>query len=777
MDDPKQASHSKLAIDEINEWDADDLLKWIDQERPGLLKGEGLERFKTANINKNIFVNSAGDMGFFRNECELSVGISKSLAMLASEVAKGKTTGPETRKRKHTPEMAPSPKRTRVDNGSLIINGELEYFRSGAKDFPNLLQREGQAYFDRTGYISKLGKLDEFILFCRPRRFGKTLTIRMLEHFHGLQYADEHRWLYKGLDVQKDIDERKVSPGKYFVLTFDFSEVNASPDLTEANKALMTSLNGAIKDFYNQYAVYLGGNFTDLCQHIDSENPNSSLKNCAMVVRNAIEQDDRLAGIERIYVLVDEYDAFPNNYIKPPKTARETGVDWDDTQVGRTFKSFWSMMKRLCARGDIRRIFITGISPLSLSSLGSAFNVTKNVSFNKNLAGLCGLTYSDLEDALKGIYEDPEVYNGFLSEMTKFFNGYHFCKDKTVETVYNTETCLAYLQCRIDGDTPETRDPENSEVSEQFLNRFAASTPVIRDFEKALECDGKGNFMPVEYDRFRPEFTLRDLNEDEDYSSWRSLTIYFGGLTFHPEKPTTHLKIPNRVAADRIALAVLRKYGLCNSLSEALRYLVDYGELEQTLGCYRELMMQRDVTTQDLTQTNEAAHRDSFYFSLLQNHFLAPRAEFKVIKPNKTNGRIDLILQVPGQLIVTEWKFYRINFLDIEGVDRYATLAKADILRNYDLSKILELKFATWDIHHQGTIGSWVMANEARQLRDYIKSTEIQQKVEKDSLELQAHFVIVVGSRHILLWDMDKEGNLAAEPRLVQAPSRSKRTG
>ncbi|KIX03383.1 uncharacterized protein Z518_06935 [Rhinocladiella mackenziei CBS 650.93] len=669
----------------------------------------------------------------------------------ASEMGKFDGAGPETRKRKHAPEMAPSPKRTRVDNGGLIINGELKYFRSGAKDFPHLLQREGQAYFDRTGYISTAFSMQMNIDGCT-------------------RYAT-------GLDVQKDIDERKVNPGKYFVLKFDFSKINPHPDLTEANEALIKMLNSSIEWFYEEYTAYLGGKSEALSQDIDSKEPNISLKKCVKSVRRAIKNDEQLAGIKGIYVLVDEYDAFPNNYLEPPKTVGRPKIAWEDTAVGRTFKSFWATIKSLCADGIIQRIFITGISPLSLSVLGSGFNVARNTSFDKDLAGLCGLTYSDLEDALKGIYEDPEVYNGFLSEMTKFFHGYHFCNDETVETVYNTETCLAYLQRRIERKTPETRDPENSEVSEQFLKRFAASTPVIRDFEKALECDGKGNFMPVEYDRFRPEFTLRDLNEDEDYSSWRSLTIYFGGLTFHPEKPTTHLKIPNRVAADRIALAVLRKYGLCNSLSEALRYPVDYGELEQTLGCYRELMMQRDVTTQDLTQTHEAAHRDSFYFSLLQNHFLAPRAEFKVIKPNKTNGRIDLILQIPGQLIVTEWKFYRINFLNIQDGDTYAHLAKADILRDYNLSKILQLRFATWDSHHEGTIRSWVIGNEARQLRDYIKSTEIQQKVEKDSLKLQAHFVIVVGSRHILLWDMDKEGNLAAEPRLVQVPSRSKQTG
>ncbi|KIX01367.1 uncharacterized protein Z518_09092 [Rhinocladiella mackenziei CBS 650.93] len=771
MDDPKQASHSKLAIDEINEWDADDLLKWIDQERPGLLKGEGLERFKTANINKNIFVNSAGDMGFFRNECELSVGISKSLAMLASEVAKGKTTGPETRKRKHTPEMAPSPKRTRVDNGSLIINGELEYFRSGAKDFPNLLQREGQAYFDRTGYISKLGKLDEFMLFCRPRRFGKTLTIRMLEHFHGLQYADEHRWMYKGLDVQKDIDERKVSPGKYFVLTFDFSRINASPDLTEANKALVNFLNDAIENFYRRYAAYLGGNFTALCQHINSEAPNTSLVRCAKVVGDAIEQDDRLAGIERIYVLVDEYDAFPNNYIKPPKTVREPGVDWDDTKVGHTFKSFWSTMKSLCAEGDIRRIFITGISPLSLSSLGSAFNVTNNVSFNKNLAGLCGLTSSDLKDALGEIYKDREDHSGFLSEMTEFFNGYHFCQDKEVETVYNTETCLSYLQSRIEGETPRTRDPQNSEISEQFLRLSAGSASVIKDLQNALKCDEEGNFTPLKYLNFKLEFTLRNLSEVGDGSSWRSLLVYFGGLTFHPENPTTQLKIPNRVAADRIALAILEKYDLRNSLEEALLHLVEHGELEPTLGCYRELMMQRNITADDLTKKTEEHHRDSIYFCLLRNRFLVPWPEFKVTKQDGTNGRIDLLVQVPGRLIVTEWKFYRINYLNVTGCD---SIAKAKELRQYKLNRILALEFMHWDKHHHGTTKSQVTEKDGPQLRGYIKSADVRRRVNEESLELQAHLVIVVGSRHILLWDMDKDGNLAAEPRLVHMPSRSK---
>ena len=67
------------------------------------------------------------------------------------------------------------------------------------------------------------------------------------------------------------------------------------------------------------------------------------------------------------------------------------------------------------------------------------------------------------------------------------------------------------------------------------------------------------------------------------------------------------------------------------------------------------------------------------------------------------------------------------------------------------------------------------MGNEGPQLGDYIKSTKVQQLVVERSLELQAHLVIIVGSRHILLWDMDKEANLAPEPRLIVIPSRSNR--
>ena len=93
-----------------------------------------------------------------------------------------------------------------------------------------------------------------------------------------------------------------------------------------------------------------------------------------------------------------------------------------------------------------------------------------------------------------------------------------------------------------------------------------------------------------------------------------------------------HMKIPNQIATKRIIDAVLTKFQLRNSLSEGLLRFVDNGELDQVLGCYQQLMTQRDVTLEGLTKTSETQHRDSFYFCLIKNHLLVPNAKVQVTK-------------------------------------------------------------------------------------------------------------------------------------------------
>ena len=89
----KQASQAKPTIEEIKNWDADELLEWIQQNRPKLLKGDILEKFRAEDISGDVFLHHAGDVEFFNKKCNLPSGTSERLANLASELAGGETAG------------------------------------------------------------------------------------------------------------------------------------------------------------------------------------------------------------------------------------------------------------------------------------------------------------------------------------------------------------------------------------------------------------------------------------------------------------------------------------------------------------------------------------------------------------------------------------------------------------------------------------------------------------------------------------------------------------
>jgi hypothetical protein len=73
-------------IQEVKDWDANELLQWIQKERPKLLTGRILDKFKEAYISGYAFLRHAGDEKFFRDNCQLPPGISDDLASLAEDL-------------------------------------------------------------------------------------------------------------------------------------------------------------------------------------------------------------------------------------------------------------------------------------------------------------------------------------------------------------------------------------------------------------------------------------------------------------------------------------------------------------------------------------------------------------------------------------------------------------------------------------------------------------------------------------------------------------------
>jgi hypothetical protein len=120
---------------------------------------------------------------------------------------------------------------------------------------------------------------------------------------------------------------------------------------------------------------------------------------------------------------------------------------WSDAEPFRILKAFWSNVKAgKKSYYGIKRVYITGVTPLLLSDLLSGANDQENISFIPNISTICGLTRSDVQGALRVICDNKGEVQKHLRELEYHANGYHFCQERSVEPVFNTHTVLSYLQ-------------------------------------------------------------------------------------------------------------------------------------------------------------------------------------------------------------------------------------------------------------------------------------------------------------------------------------------
>jgi hypothetical protein len=119
---------------------------------------------------------------------------------------------------------------------------------------------------------------------------------------------------------------------------------------------------------------------------------------------------------------------------------------WSNTDPFNLLKSFWSNVKAGKSAYGIKKVYITGVTPLLLNDVISGGNDHENISFSPQISAICGLTQSDVLEALRIIYNSKEEVQKHFEELKQHANGYHFCDERKVDPVFNTQTALSYLQ-------------------------------------------------------------------------------------------------------------------------------------------------------------------------------------------------------------------------------------------------------------------------------------------------------------------------------------------
>ena len=402
-------------------------------------------------------------------------------------------------------------------------------FPYGLSDFGTLIQ-EGYWYQDRTDRIASLEQAGKQLIFLRPRRFGKSLLLSMLEHYYDLNRADRFEALFGHLAVGRVPTALR---NQYFVMKWDFSLVQAHGEVADIKAALHQHLNDRISAFRQRYAPHFTSPIV-----IQPDNALSSWESAL----SAVSQTDH-----KLYLLIDEYDNFANEVLMADRDGsrdRYEALLYGEGLLKTVFKA----VKAAAGGLGLDRVFITGVSPIVLSDMTSGYNVGENIYLLPQFNDLCGFTAVEVETLLTRLTAEGAPWSPAeaLATMRTFYNGYRFSEDAS-ESLYNPTLSLYFLKALgQQGQYPRRMLDENLAMDRNKLLYIARLPQGEELLIEALSGDDRV-LIPELVQRFGVEDVLRAV---KDQPFMASLLYFFGILTLAGEGPLAKLvlRIPNLVA-------------------------------------------------------------------------------------------------------------------------------------------------------------------------------------------------------------------------------------
>ena len=390
--------------------------------------------------------------------------------------------------------------------------GRIPY---GISNFRRIMEN-GQIYVDKTHYLEKLENLGaEYIIFLRPRRFGKSLFTSVLYNY----YDKNSQHLFNELFSDTYIGQNKTTDANnYYILKFNFSGMS-SDDLKSLKESFFIKTKSVIESFIEYYNLEI-----NLSKKIDE---------AANLLSSFLEKvKNKLDG--NIYVIIDEYDHFANNFLHNRELFNEmTGKDG--------FVRAWYEVLKEYTETIIARMFITGVSSLTLDSLTSGFNIATNITRNVLFHEMMGFNLNEVQgliDTLK--IEDSQ---NAINVMRENYNEYLF-NHKSGTKVFNSNLVLYYLTSyESHNEAPEELIDTNIKSDYKRLTVMFDLFEDEKTKEKIITDISGGKAVSTEI------MSIFELGFKFDQRHFLSLLYYLGLLTIDGinRRNKIQLKVPNRV--------------------------------------------------------------------------------------------------------------------------------------------------------------------------------------------------------------------------------------
>lgn len=385
--------------------------------------------------------------------------------------------------------------------------------------------RKGNYYFvDRTDFIAKLEDLPTlYHFFLRPRRFGKSLWLSILEYYYDVCKADQFVELFGALKIGQN---PTALANQYLVLSFDFSGIDTSTQ-AQAQHGFLVKVKTGIKQLLLKYPDRFDA--ADLKKIDEAQSPEEALLSWH-------ETWISKAKGAKVFVLIDEYDHFTNRILVYNR-------EHFRQVVGREgyYRSFFEVLKTATQQGIVGRIFVTGVTPVTLDSLTSGFNIGHNLTLDLSWHNLLGFNEQEVTALLNGAGITPLELPSTLADLRDWYNGYQF-HQHAASRLYNPDMLLYFVrEFQMQKAYPSTMLDVNissdySRISQTLtLGNYDKNTALLQELIDEKVVKGA---LSVQF----------SLDKSWRYNDMLSLLFYNGLITIESEQLGEYVfKIPNQV--------------------------------------------------------------------------------------------------------------------------------------------------------------------------------------------------------------------------------------
>ena len=377
----------------------------------------------------------------------------------------------------------------------------------GVSDF-EIVRRDNLYYIDKTMYLPRLESQARNLFFIRPRRFGKSLFISMLRAYYDIRNKDRFQELFGDLWIGQHPTSLQ---GKYQILYLDFSQVGGDIEHLEEHfnnycKIKLDSFVGVYRQWYSEEFVQKVFDAKDTSDKLSLINDESAKLNLST------------------YLIIDEYDNFTNTVLNE----QCEDVYWAITHAEGFYRDIFKKFK-----GTFERIFITGVSPVTLDDMTSGFNIGWHISTKAEFNQMLGFSTEDVREMFTYYKEQGQIrpdadIESIIDEMKPWYDNYCFAEDALASQsrVFNCDMVLYYLRnYKSRGEGPKDMIDPNTKTDYNKMRKLIQLDKLDGDRKGVIRTIAETGQIVT---RLEETFPARMITNPQIFPS---LLFYYGMLT------------------------------------------------------------------------------------------------------------------------------------------------------------------------------------------------------------------------------------------------------